>query len=138
MAKMLACLLLVLAAPLGFAAEIEFGFDDPVMNERYRTLLREVRCPMCLNTSIAESDALIAMDLRREVHRKMSEGCSDEEIVDFLVSRYGDAVVYRPPLEPKTWALWGGPVALLLVGALVFAKILRDRSRKPLDEDWVS
>ena len=86
MARMLACLLLALAAPLGFA-DIEFGFDDPVMNERYRTLLREVRCPMCLNTSIAESDALIATDLRREVHRKMSEGYTDQQIVDFLVSR---------------------------------------------------
>lgn len=133
-----ACLLLVFAAPAGFAIEAELGFDDPVMNERYRNLLREVRCPKCLNTSIADSDAPIAADLRREVHEKMAEGRTDEEIVDFLVSRYGEFVVYRPPLQPSTWALWGGPAALLLIGALVFARIVKDRVNRPLDEDSIS
>ncbi len=139
MARVLsACLLLLLAMPLGLAADPELGFDDPAMNERYRTLLHEVRCPKCLNTSIAESDALIATDLRREVHQKMAEGYTDKEIVDYLVSRYGEFVVYRPPFQPSTWALWGAPGALLLIGAIVFARILKDRARQPLDEDPIS
>src|SRR5690606_13706629 len=117
-----------------FAIEAEYGFDDPVLNERYRALLREIRCPKCLNTSIAESDAPIAADLRREVHQKMEEGASDQEIVAYLVSRYGEFVVYRPPLQPSTWALWGGPVALLGLGGFVFARILKDRAKQPLDE----
>jgi cytochrome c-type biogenesis protein CcmH len=133
-----ALLLLALAVPAAFAIEAEYGFDDPAMNERYRTLLREVRCPKCLNTSIADSDAPIAADLRREVHRKMEEGLSDDEIVRFLVSRYGEFVVYRPPLQPSTWALWGGPVLLLLIGGLVFAKVLKDRAGRPLNEDSIS
>ena len=133
-----AWLMLLLAAPAAFAIEGEFGFDDPVMNERYRALLREIRCPKCLNTSIADSDAPIAADLRREVHQKMEEGYGDEEIMEFLVSRYGEFVVYRPPLQPTTWALWGGPVALLAIGGLVFARILKDRSKRPLDEDSIT
>lgn len=135
---LVACLMLVLATPLAFAIEGELGFDDPAMNERYRSLLREIRCPKCLNTSIADSDALIAADLRREVHQKMAEGHTDKEIVDYLVSRYGEFVAYRPPLQPSTWALWGAPPVLLLIGVIVFARILRDRARQPLDEDPIS
>ncbi len=133
-----AWLMLLLAAPASFAIEAEYGFDDPVLNERYRALLREIRCPKCLNTSIAESDAPIAADLRREVHQKMEEGASDQEIVAYLVSRYGEFVVYRPPLQPSTWALWGGPVALLGLGGFVFARILKDRAKQPLDEDAIT
>ena len=133
-----AWLMLLLAAPAALAIEAELGFDDPVMNERYRTLLREIRCPKCLNTSIADSDAPIAADLRREVHQKMEEGYSDDDIMAFLVSRYGEFVVYRPPLQPTTWALWGGPVALLGIGGFVFARILKDRSKRPLDEDSIT
>src|SRR5690606_22988044 len=99
---------------------------------------REIRCPKCLNTSIADSDAPIAADLRREVHQKMEEGYTDDEIVAFLVSRYGEFVVYRPPLQPTTWALWGGPIVLLVIGALVFAKIAKDRASRPLDEDSIA
>lgn len=134
---LVAVLMLFTCAPV-FAIEAELGFDDPVMNERYRSLLREVRCPKCLNTSIADSDAPIAEDLRREVHQKMGEGLSDEEIIEFLVSRYGDFVVYRPPLQPTTWALWGGPLVLLGIGGLVFARIVRNRATQPLDEDALS
>jgi cytochrome c-type biogenesis protein CcmH len=138
MVKLLCTLLLLVSFAPAFAIEAELGFQDPVMNERYRSLLREVRCPKCLNTSIADSDAPIAEDLRREVHQKMSAGASDGEIIDFLVSRYGDFVVYRPPLQPTTWALWGGPVVLLGIGGLVFARILRSRAGQSLDEDPIS
>lgn len=133
-----AWLMILVAAPAAFAIEAELGFDDPAMNERYRMLLREIRCPKCLNTSIADSDAPIAADLRREVHQKMAQGYQDDEIIRFLVSRYGEFVVYRPPLQPSTWALWGGPIALLAIGGFVFARILKDRANRPLDEDSIT
>jgi cytochrome c-type biogenesis protein CcmH len=138
MAKLLFAVLLLVSTAPALAIEAELGFQDPVMNERYRSLLREVRCPKCLNTSIAESDAPIAEDLRREVHQKMSAGASDEEIVEYLVSRYGEFVVYRPPLQPTTWALWGGPIVLLGIGGLVFARILKSRAGQSIDEDSIS
>ncbi|HEX6995718.1 MAG TPA: cytochrome c-type biogenesis protein [Gammaproteobacteria bacterium] len=139
MMKLIAAwLMLLLAAPAALAIEAEYGFDDPAMNERYRTLLREIRCPKCLNTSIADSDAPIAADLRREVYQKMAEGYSDDEIIDFLVSRYGEFVVYRPPLKPSTFVLWGGPIALLAIGGFAFVRILRDRAQRPLDEDSIT
>jgi cytochrome c-type biogenesis protein CcmH len=138
MRKLLAAFMFLAFALPGYAIEAELGFDDPAMNERYRTLLREVRCPKCLNTSIADSDAPIAEDLRREIHQKMAAGAGDEEILEYLVSRYGEFVVYRPPLQPTTWALWGGPLVLLGIGGLVFARILHKRVRQPLDEDSFS
>src|SRR5690606_40724243 len=138
MLKLLTAILFLSFAAAGFAIEGELGFDDPVLNERYRTLIREVRCPKCLNTSISDSNAPIAEDLRREVHQKMAEGASDREILDFLVSRYGEFVVYRPPLQPTTWALWGGPLVLLGIGGFVFARILKNRSKQPLNEASIS
>lgn len=138
MLGMLATMLWLGAAAPALAIEAELGFDDPALNERYRSLLHEIRCPKCLNTSIADSNAPIAADLRGEVHRKMAEGASDEEIVEFLVSRYGEFVVYRPPLTPATWALWSGPLVLLLIGAFAFARILKDRTGRPLDVDSIS
>jgi cytochrome c-type biogenesis protein CcmH len=138
MLKTFTVMLLLSFATGGFAIESHLGFDDPVLNERFRSLLREVRCPKCLNTSIADSNAPIAEDLRREVHRQMANGASDVEIVEHLVSRYGEFVVYRPPLQPTTWALWGGPLVLLGIGGLVFARILKNRVNQPLNEDSIS
>jgi cytochrome c-type biogenesis protein CcmH len=117
------------------AAEIEATFDDPVLNERYWGLIREVRCPKCLNESIADSAAPVAADLRREVHRLVAEGKSDDEVKDFLSSRYGDFVLYRPRIAPVTYALWGGPFLLLVVGSVVFWRVLRVRGKQSLDED---
>lgn len=116
----------------------ETAFDDPVLNERYWGLIREVRCPLCLNESIADSGAPVAADLRREVHRLVAEGKSDEEVKDFLSSRYGEFVLYRPRVTPVTYALWGAPFFMLLVGAFVFWRVLRVRRNQPLDEDEVA
>ena len=118
-----------------FGAELDEGFDDPVLNERYRALIREIRCPKCLNESIAESDAPVAADLRREVRRLMSEGASDDEVKTFLSSRYGEFVLYRPPMTPTTLAVWAAPFVLLLIGAFVFWRILAARRNQPLDEE---
>ena len=129
---------LVFAALVTFgaaAAELEATFDDPALNERYWGLIREVRCPKCLNESIADSAAPVAADLRREVHRLVSEGKSDAEVKDFLSSRYGDFVLYRPRIAPVTYALWGGPFVFLVIGSVVFWRVLKKRRAQPLDLD---
>ncbi len=105
------------------------------MNERYRDLVSELRCPTCQNESIADSNAPIAADLRQQVRTRMTEGESDEQIRDFLVTRYGNFITYRPPLTPTTWALWGGPAALLVLGGFVFYRIVRERASQPIEED---
>ena len=130
----------LLSAWLAFAscvlpAHAQEGFDDPVLNERYRALIREIRCPKCLNESIAESDAPVAADLRREVRRLIGEGASDDEVKTFLSSRYGEFVLYRPRMTPTTLAVWAAPFLLLALGALVFWRILAARSSQPLDEE---
>jgi cytochrome c-type biogenesis protein CcmH len=118
-----------------FAIDEEVAFDDPVLNARYHALIREIRCPKCLNESIAESKAPVAADLRREVRRLIGEGASDDEIKTFLSDRYGEFVLYRPRLSPATWALWAGPFVFLALGAFVFSRILAARRGQPLDED---
>lgn len=117
------------------AADVEPAFDDPALNQRYWGLIREIRCPLCQNESIADSGAPVAADLRREVHRLLSEGKSDDEIKDFMSARYGDFVLYRPRVAPVTYALWASPFVLLAMGSLVFWRILRTRSHQPLGEE---
>jgi cytochrome c-type biogenesis protein CcmH len=116
-------------------ADAQEGFDDPVLNERYRALTREIRCPKCLNENIAESKAPVAAELRREVRRLIGEGASDDEVKTFLASRYGEFVLYRPRITPTTLAVWAAPFLLLALGAFVFWRILVARSHQPLDEE---
>lgn len=111
------------------------GFDDPVLNERYRELIHEIRCPKCLNESIGESKAPVAADLRREVRRLLTEGASDDEVKTYLSSRYGEFVLYSPPLTPTTFVVWAAPFALVALGALVFWRILAARRNQPIDEE---
>ena len=115
----------------GFArAAIDtYEFTAEAERERFRTLTAELRCPKCQNQNIADSDAPIAMDLRREIYRMLGEGQSDEQIVDYLVARYGDFVLYNPPLDARTLLLWYGPWALLGGGLLVLLVIVL-RKRK--------
>lgn len=122
-------------AVCAWALDAQEGFDDPVLNERYRALIHEIRCPKCLNESIGESKAPVAADLRREVRRLLSEGASDDDVKTFLSSRYGEFVLYRPPLTPTTFAVWAAPFALVALGALVFWRILAARRNQPLDEE---
>lgn len=116
-------------------AQTDEGPSDPALNARYQALIREVRCLVCQNQTIADSNADLASDLRREIREMIESGATDNEISDFLVARYGDFVLYRPPMQPNTWALWGGPAAMVLIGLVVFARVMRTRSRQPLDED---
>lgn len=136
MMRFVATLVAAFGIASGAAAfDDERAFDDPAMNERYRTLINELRCPKCQNESIADSNAPIAADLRQQVRTRMGDGESDEQIRAFLVTRYGNFITYRPPVTPTTWALWGGPAALLVIGGLVFYRIVRDRASQPIEED---
>jgi cytochrome c-type biogenesis protein CcmH len=117
-------------------------FRDVAQETRFHQLTAELRCVMCQNQSLADSNAQIAYDLRREVLALMREGRSDAEIKEFLVARYGEFVLYRPRVERTTWLLWLGPGLLLLVGGFVLARIVRKRAtaRGPVaddsDQEW--
>jgi len=100
-------------------------FGDRAEERRFQALVSELRCVMCQNQSLADSDAQIAHDLRREILDLMHEGRSDTEIQQFLVARYGEFVLYRPRVESKTWLLWFGPLLLLLVGGYVVLRVVR-------------
>ena len=114
------------------------GFSSPEHEERYRTLVDELRCLVCQNQTIAESNADLASDLRREAYRMVEDGRSEDEIAEFMVARYGDFVLYRPPLRGGTILLWAGPFLLVAIGLTVLAVYLRRRRRAPaapLDAD---
>jgi cytochrome c-type biogenesis protein CcmH len=101
---------------------------DPVAEKRLQKLSEELRCLVCQNQTIADSNAELAQDLRREVRSMIKEGKSDKEIVDFMVTRYGDFVLYRPPVKGITLLLWGGPVGLMLLGLFILQRYLRRRT----------
>ena len=104
-------------------------FRDAAEETRFHQLTSELRCVMCQNQSLADSNAQIAHDLRREVLDLMNQGKSDAEIKRFLVERYGEFVLYKPEIQRATWLLWFGPGLLLLAGALVIVVIVRKRGR---------
>jgi cytochrome c-type biogenesis protein CcmH len=101
--------------------------QDPVEQQRAVRLSEQLRCLVCQNQSIADSGAELAVDLRRQIREQISEGKSDGEIIDFMVQRYGDFVLYRPPVKATTMLLWFGPAVLLLIGIVVLARHLRAR-----------
>ncbi|MDI9239607.1 cytochrome c-type biogenesis protein CcmH [Lysobacter sp. LF1] len=104
-------------------------FNSPAEEKRFHALVSELRCVMCQNQSLADSNAQIAVDLRREVLELMRQGKNDAQIKDFLVARYGEFVLYRPQVESKTWLLWFGPAVVLLGGGLIVIGAVRRRSR---------
>jgi cytochrome c-type biogenesis protein CcmH len=117
------------------AIDSDKAFDDPEMQARYDKLVAEVRCVTCQNQNIKDSNAFIASDLRREIRRMMSEGKSNDEIKDFLVTRYGDCVLYRPRFEGKTLVLWIAPFLLLLFGGFAMVRVVRSRMTMPFDDE---
>ena len=138
MIRLFVLLLVLLAAPVQAMAPIEFR--DAAEETRFRELSAELRCVMCQNQSLADSNAQIAHDLRLQVLDLMREGRSDGEIKDFLVQRYGEFVLYQPKVAASTWLLWLGPALLLLVGAGVVVAIVRKRKPQasPADDgqEW--
>ena len=111
-----------------------YEFSTQAERDRYRTLVEELRCPKCQNQNIADSDAPIAMDMRDEIFKKLEEGQSNEQIVEFLVDRYGDFVRYKPPVNKSTLILWYGPAAFLTFGFAMVAMIVIRRRRSTRTE----
>ena len=116
-----------LAATLLVSAAVTHAQTDIALEARLKTLSEELRCLVCQNQTLADSSAPLAEDLRREVRELAQQGKSDAEIKQYLVARYGDFVLYKPPVKPTTWLLWFGPFAFLLGGALVWFVVLRRR-----------
>lgn len=130
MRRLLACLLIWVAMPV---AAIPVGtpleFASPAQEEQYQTLIRELRCTVCQNQSLVDSNAGLARDLRRNIYQMTRAGQGQEQITEFMVSRYGDFVLYRPPLQPNTYLLWFGPFLFLLVGVLVLVAVIGRQRR---------
>jgi len=115
-----ALLLALLAAP-AFAVEPDEVLQDKALEQRARAISAEIRCVVCQNQSIDDSNAEIARDMRRAIRERLTKGDSDAAVVAFLRARYGDYVLLRPPFDPRTWLLWlGGPLLLLLAGRLLY------------------
>jgi len=127
MRKLVLILLLTMICFVASAME-PIDYRNAAEEQRFRALTQELRCVLCQNQSLAESNAPIAHDLRLEILRLMREGKTDDQIKQYLVARYTDFVLYRPEVEPSTWLLWFGPGLLVIVGATVILAIVRRRS----------
>ncbi|WP_350023752.1 cytochrome c-type biogenesis protein [Pseudomonas protegens] len=114
-------------AGIAHAAIDTYQFANDTDRERFHELTKELRCPKCQNQDIADSNAPIAADLRKEIFRMLGEGKDNQQIIDFMVDRYGDFVRYRPALTGKTALLWFGPAGLLLGGLVIIVVIVRRR-----------
>jgi len=132
----------LVAAPLvapAAAKEAAPAAADPVLEKRVMALAEELRCLVCQNQTLDESNAPLAEDLRNQLRERMREGKSDKEVVDFLVERYGDFVLYRPPLKATTFLLWFGPLLLLVAGFAVLLRRVQQRRRlaeaSPVSDD---
>lgn len=117
----------------GVAAQEIVQFEDPQLKERYEALLTELRCLVCQNQTLSDSNADLAQDLREEVERMLRDGKSDEAIVNFMVDRYGDFVLYRPPLKTTTVVLWFAPFVLAGIGAAWLVWYLISRNERKAD-----
>lgn len=137
---------LLLAATLAFCSQQSFAqqapaaLDDhgqlrnPLLQTRFERITKELRCLVCQNESIADSNVDLAADLRRQVREMLIAGNSDDAIFRYMTDRYGEFVRFAPPLTAKTALIWGAPFFMLLLGALIIFRVVRQRSRMPLDE----
>ncbi|MFT3931495.1 MAG: cytochrome c-type biogenesis protein CcmH [Spongiibacteraceae bacterium] len=119
---------LLFVAARASAAIDPYEFDNETQRERYQHFIEDLRCPKCQNQNLAGSDAPIANDLRHELQRLLKEGKTDSEIVEFMVSRYGEFILYQPPFDKKTAVLWLAPVAFFVVGIVVLINVARRRA----------
>jgi cytochrome c-type biogenesis protein CcmH len=129
--RLLATATLALLAATCIGKEAVPEAADPALEARMTHITSELRCLVCQNQTIADSNADLAADLRRQTRELLKQGKTDREIVDYMTARYGDFVLYRPPLRATTALLWFGPAAMLLGGAVVLVVVLRRRSRLP-------
>jgi len=132
----LICSLFVFSAAQG--KEATLMAEDPVVEARMLDLAKNLRCLVCQNQSLAGSDSDFANDLRREMRDMIDRGMSDQEIIEFMVERFGDFILFNPPVKLTTVLLWFGPLLLLAIGAITLIRVLRRRrqlSEKPLSDD---
>jgi cytochrome c-type biogenesis protein CcmH len=129
MRSWIALLLAGLLSAAAMARDAAPASDDPVLEARMLRIANELRCLVCQNQTIADSNASLAVDLRREARSLLKQGKSDAEVIDYMTARYGDFVLYRPPLRATTLLLWFGPALMLAIGAAVLLIVLRRRSR---------
>ena len=134
MKRLIVLLIVALASTSSLAIDQDKRFDDPEMQARYEKLISEVRCLQCQNQSIKDSNVTLAADLRREIARMIDEGQTDEEIAEFLVTRYGEFALYRPRMTGKTMFLWVVPFVLVLLGLMALVRVVRHRMALPIDE----
>jgi cytochrome c-type biogenesis protein CcmH len=128
--KLLLLITLIVFSSTGLAATLaEYKFDDPKQHEDFRAIIEEMRCLVCQNESLAGSNAELAVDLRNEIYDMMKSGQNKDQIIEFMVARYGDFVLYSPPIKPTTYPIWFGPVILFFIGAIFLITILRKKSR---------
>ncbi len=132
--RALLCVLALFVCSVSFAIDTGPAFDDPALQERYDRLNHQLRCVQCRTETIADSNAPLAADLRRQVKELLAAGKTDEEILRFMTDRYSDYVLYNPPVAARTWILWAAPV-LLLGGGLVTAFVVISRKSKLPDTD---
>jgi cytochrome c-type biogenesis protein CcmH len=116
------------------AVDLNGQLEDPALQSRFESIAKELRCLVCQNESIADSNAELAVDLRRQVREMLVAGKSDDAIFKYMTDRYGDFVRFAPPLGPKTFLIWGAPFIVLILGVGIIFRVVRQRSRMPLDE----
>ena len=129
-------LLLSLPLPLAHAGEAKPTAEDPVLEKHVMALSHKLRCLVCQNQTIADSNAELAIDLRNQVREKLKQGESEKEILNYMVSRYGDFVLFKPLVKSTTWLLWFGPLLLVVLGVGVLIVMLRQR-RKLMEQAQV-
>ena len=130
---LLLALMLVCAAPV-MAIDSGPAFEDPAMQARYDSLIRELRCVQCRSQSIADSNVGLAADLRRQVRELMAAGKTDKEILSYMTDRYGEYILYNPPVNSSTWLLWAAPILLLVIGGAAAGFVIARKSRLPLED----
>ena len=133
MKRTLILILALACAPFIATAKEAQPAEDPQIEQRMKVLTQQLRCLVCQNETLADSQADLAEDLRREIREQMKAGKSDQEILAFLTQRYGDFVLYNPPVKTTTYLLWFGPFVLLIVGTLLLYRYLKQR-RDVIDE----
>ena len=126
--RIIALFLLMFSLQLS-AAEVILDFDSPKQEQRYKSLIDELRCMVCQNQNLADSNAELAEDLRDRTYDMIRTGASDDEIIDYMVERYGDFVLYRPPVKTSTLLLWYGPALLLLIAVYAVWRHTRRKSQ---------
>lgn len=129
-ALLVATMVLICASP-AFAIDSAPAFEDPAQQARYEHLTHQLRCLVCRSETIADSNAELAADLRRQLRELMQAGKSDKQILQYMTDRYGEYVLYDPPVVPRTWLLWAAPILLLLGGAATAAVVIMRKSRLP-------